>query len=138
MKAIGIRATPKIVYYAIIEQDDEKNNLLSVDKVVLPVSMETPDKLNFIRKTIIDIINQYQVDHAGIKLTEGNAQKLNIERISIEGVVQELFSGCTIVKYFGGNISMISRLLEIPNNGSLKRIIKGEDIPKELNFLEDH
>jgi hypothetical protein len=90
-----------------------------------------------VRKTIIDIINQYNINKAGIKITEGNAQRLSIERISIEAVIQELFSGCSIKNYFGGNISKISKLLGLPNNGVFKKIIKGDEIPDELEFLTD-
>lgn len=135
VKSIGIRATPKEVYFCIIEQKEDFNEIINIDKLILPLSLSTPNRLNFIRKTIIDIINQYNIDNAGIKVTEGNAQSLSIERISIEAIIQELFSSCTVKNYFGGNISMISRLLGIPNNGTLKKIINGEDIPVDLQFL---
>jgi hypothetical protein len=135
MIAIGIRANPKEVFFTIVEKLEEENKVLVIDKLILPVSLTIPDKLNFIRKTIIDIINQYGVTSAGIKVTEGNAQSKSIERISIEGVIQELFSSCSVEKYFGGNISKISKLLGLSNNGDLKKIIKGEKIPDELDFL---
>ncbi|WP_117879899.1 RuvC family protein [Aureibaculum luteum] len=138
MNSIGIRANPKEIYFAIIEQNGTENNVIAIDKLTLPLSLEIPDRLNFIRKTIIDIINQYNVTKAGIKITEGNAQRLNIQRISIEAIIQELFSSCSVQKYFGGNISKISRLLGFANNGDLKKIIKGEHIPDELAFLENN
>ena len=138
MKSIGIRATPKEIYFAIVEQNGEGNNVITIDKLILPLSLEIPDRLNFIRKTIIDIINQYNVTKAGIKVTEGNAQRLSIERISIEAIIQELFSSCSVQEYFGGNISKISRLLGLSNNGDLKKIIKGESIPENLEFLQDN
>jgi septum formation topological specificity factor MinE len=137
MKSIGIRTTPKEVFFTVIEQNEDENEIKVTDKLVLPVSMNVPDKLNFVRKTIIDIINQYNINKAGIKITEGNAQRLSIERISIEAVIQELFSGCSIKNYFGGNISKISKLLGLPNNGVFKKIIKGDEIPDELEFLTD-
>ena len=136
MKAIGIRVNPKEIYFCIIEQIGNENNILNKDKLIIPLSLSTPNKLNFIRKTFIDIIQQYQVTHAGIKLTEGNAQKISIERVSIEAVIQELFSSCTVQKYYGGNISKISSLLGMNNNGDLKKIISGEKIPNELEFLK--
>jgi len=136
MKSIGIRANPKEIYFAIIECNEGKNNVIAIDKLILPLSLETPDRLNFIRKTIIDIINQYNITKAGIKVTEGNAQRISIERISIEAIIQELFSSCSVEKYFGGNISKISKLLGFINNGDLKKIITGEVIPEELAFLK--
>lgn len=138
MKSIGIRATPKEIYFAVVEQNGKENNIITIDKLILPLSLEIPDRLNFVRKTIIDIINQYDVTKAGIKVTEGNAQRLNIERISIEAIIQELFASCSVQKYFGGNISKISRLLGLSNNGDLKKIIKGECIPEELEFLQEN
>jgi len=136
MNTIGIRATPKEIYFAIIEEKKGVNNVITIDKLILPIALNVPDKLNYVRKTIIDIINQYEVTKAGIKITEGNAQRLSIERISIEAIIQELFSSCTVVKYFGGNISKISKLLGLANNGDLKKIITGEKIPAELDFLK--
>jgi hypothetical protein len=136
MKSIGIRATPKEIYFAVVEQKGKENNIIAIDKLILPLSLEIPDRLNFVRKTIIDIINQYNVTKAGIKVTEGNARKHSIERISIEAIIQELFSSCSVQKYFGGNISKISRLLALSNNGDLKKIIKGESIPEDLEFLQ--
>lgn len=138
MRTIGIRANPKEIYFAIIEQINGENKVLTIDKLILPLSLSIPDKLNFIRKTIIDIINQYQVTKAGIKITEGNAQSINIERVSIEAVIQELFSSCSVQKYFGGNISKISRLLGIGNNGDFKKIVSGEQIPDALEFLQEN
>ncbi|MQP52687.1 MULTISPECIES: hypothetical protein [unclassified Flavobacterium] len=138
MRTIGIRANPKEIFFAVIEQNKGENTVLVIDKLILPISLSTPDKLNFIRKTIIDIINQYQVTKAGIKITEGNAQSISIERVSIEAVIQELFSSCSVQKYFGGNISKISRLLCIGNNGDFKKIVSGEQIPIGLEFLKDN
>lgn len=137
MKTIGFRATPKIVHFAVVSQSESQNNILVVDKLILPLALSIPDKLNYVRKTVIDIINQYEITRAGIKVTEGNARKISIERISLEAVIQELFSSCSVEKYFGGNISMISSLLEIPNDGTLKNIIKGKEIPQEIDFLSD-
>ena len=49
-----------------------------------------------------------------------------------------MFSSCSVQKYFGGNISKISRLLGLANNGDLKKIIKGESIPDDLEFLQNN
>lgn len=137
MNAIGIRATPKIIYFAVVHQNENNNEILVISKLIIPLALSIPDKLNYVRKTVIDIINQYKVTTAGIKVTEGNAQKISIQRISIEAIIQELFSSCSVEKYFGGNISMISSLLEIPNDGTLKKMIKGEEIPKEIDFIKN-
>ena len=136
MKAIGIRATPKEVFFSIIESYNDTNEIIAIDKVIIPISLSIPDQLNFIRKTIIDIINQFNVTIAGIKLTEGNARRISIERVSIEAIIQELFSSCSIESYYGGNISKISKLLEIPNDGSLKKIINNELETEEFSFLK--
>lgn len=137
MRSIGIRATPKEIFYSVVEQKDTENEVLIIDKLIIPASLSIPDRLNFVRKTLIDIINHYDVINAGIRVTEGNAQRISIDRVSIEAVIQELFSSCSVQKYFGGNISKISRLLGLSNNGELKKIFSGEKIPEGLEFLAE-
>lgn len=137
MRSIGIRVKPKEIYFSIVEGDDNKFSIISIDKLILPISLSVPDKLNFIRKTLIDIINLNKVDAAGIKITEGNARTISIERVSIEAVIQELFSSCSVKKYFVGNIARLSKLLNYPNDGTIKKVITKEEIPEEFNSLEE-
>lgn len=62
--------------------------------------------------------------------TESNAQSINITRIYIEGVIQELFASSTIVKYYVGQISSISANLGI-ERATFKPFAEGKE-----NFME--
>lgn len=109
--AIGIRVTPKNIFYTII-LDDEK---ITHDNLIIPEALEndTPRRLSFIRTTLHSIICEYDIKYAGIRTTEGNAPSWNRFRINLEGVIQELFSDSTIVSYFTGTKTTIQSRLRI-------------------------
>lgn len=123
MIVIGFRASPSEVYYSIAERADETISILSVEEIRIPISLNFPEKLNFVRKTIKDIIFEYQITRAGIRTTESTAQRFNIERVSIEAIIQEVLSRSPIEKYFVGQISNISSKLGIPRT-DFKKIIE--------------
>lgn len=132
MKSIGIRVTPKKIYYTLAELDGDSVQLLLNDSIIVPVSMKRPDSLNYIRKSFFDIINQHFINLACIKATEGNSKNINIERLYIEGVVQELFSGSSIEKYHVANHSMMSRLLGVK---SFKDLLNNKSVPGEYKSI---
>jgi len=95
--AIGIRVEPKCIHYAIYDSDNQE--IINVEDIKFPESLDFPQALKFIRHTIIDIINEYKVTTAGIRLSEGSARNLSIDRISIEAIIQESFSSSTVSAY---------------------------------------
>ncbi|MFD2132564.1 hypothetical protein ACFSKI_15265 [Pseudogracilibacillus auburnensis] len=111
MRTIGIRVTPKTIFYTIIV-DDEK---ITHETLIIPIALnnDTPRQLSFIRTTLHSIICEYDVQYAGIRTIEGNARTWNRFRINIEGVIQELFSDSTILYYFAGTKSSIQSRLGI-------------------------
>ena len=108
MRTIGLRVTPKIIYFCVAER--EEDNVLVVDKIVVPIALNIPDRLSFLRILIYTIINQYEIDNAIIRRLEDNAQKIDLGRANIEGVIQELISNCRIQKY---KTSKLAKLTEI-------------------------
>lgn len=128
MNILGIRVTPKYIYFAIVSYNEEIT-LEVVDKIVIPVSMDMPDQLCFVRTTLFSIIKEYDVKHAGIRRMEDNIpnKKLNpiITRAYFEGVIQELISNCSIEKYFSGKIQTVAKLLSQPPN-IIKQLFSGE------------
>ncbi|MVZ62142.1 hypothetical protein [Sphingobacterium humi] len=116
IKSIGIRVTPTSVYFSIISAKGKEIEIIALDIVKCPKSMEIPEQLKFVRNTLGDIINEFKVKNACIRVTESNARKISIHRIYIEGVIQELFASSTIEKYFIGQISNISTKLGIKRN----------------------
>ena len=120
MISIGLRVEPKKITFAII--DLEKNEILNIEKLIVPISLDVPEQLKYIRLHLLDIISEYNVNVAGIRITESNAQTPNVERIQIEGVIQEAFASSSIEKYFIGQISSISAKLGFPR-GDFKKYV---------------
>ena len=128
LKAIGIRVTPQMVYYTIVEELQDGMLSISedgVEKIIMPVALDIPNRLAFIRQTLISLINEFKVTKAGIRITEHNAKTINIERVSIEGVIQELLANSTVEKYFTGAMNTIAKYLEVKSN-DLSEAFKGK------------
>lgn len=111
MRTIGIRVTPGGVTFAIY--DTEQNELINVETIKIPKALSVPDALKYLRNNILDVLREYDVDCAGLRITESNSQSLNIRRIEMEGVIQESFASSTLSRYFCGQISSISSRIGI-------------------------
>ena len=94
--------------------------------------MNIPEQLKFIRNTLCDIINEFEITNACIRITESNAKSISIQRIYIEGVIQELFASSTIIKYYVGQISNISSNLGI-ERAKFKPYAEGKEVFSEIN-----
>lgn len=126
MTSIGIRASNNEIYYTVLQKTDEDvYSITSLSYLMIPVSLSFPEKLNFIRKTFKDIIFEFSVNRAGIRIAESVAQSISIERISYEAILQEVLSSSSIEKYITGQISNISSRLGIQRD-NFKKIISGE------------
>ena len=73
-KAIGFRVTPSEIFYSIVVNQKDEYEFISISSLKIPVAIDEPKKLSFIRNTVSTILLQYNIDYAGIKLTEGNAR----------------------------------------------------------------
>lgn len=109
--SIGIRVTPKNIFYAIIKETPDTVEIVLIDRLVIPNALILPEQLKFIRNTFLDIIVEFDVNLACIRVTEISAQQTNNFRIGIEAVIQELFASSPIEHYFSGQISNISAKL---------------------------
>lgn len=112
-RSIGIRVSPSTIFYSIVSYENEELLIEIVDKINNPKALSIPEQLKFIRNTLCDIINQFKISNACIRITESSARSPSIPRIYIEGVIQELFASSTISKYYVGQISSISKNLGI-------------------------
>jgi len=108
---LGLRASPTEVTFTVL--DDEKNSIVAIDEIRVPKALSTPEILKYIRFNILDVIREYSITKAGIRVTESNSQTLSIERIQIEGVIQEAFASSLLESYYVGQISSISKRLGI-------------------------
>lgn len=130
IKSIGIRVTPSTIYFSVVSYQNEEIEIKLVDRINNPKALELPEQLKFLRNTLCDIINENDIDNACIRITESIAQTPSIERIYIEGVIQELFASSTIKKYYVGQISSISAKLGFDKE-NFKEYSKGKQ-----NYLD--
>jgi septum formation topological specificity factor MinE len=126
MRVIGIRAAPKSITFVIYDSDTQ--SIINAEDIKVPLAFKIPDALKYIRNNLLDVLREYQVSRAGIRITESTAQKISVERIQIEGVIQEAFASSLLENYYVGQISSISAKVGI-DRGDFKKYIDGS-----LNF----
>ncbi len=131
-KSIGIRVTPSTLYFSIVSYENELLEIIVIDKINNPKALNIPEQLKFLRNTLCDIINEFDITNACIRITESNAQSISILRIYIEGVIQELFASSSIIKYYVGQISNISSNLEI-DRAKFKPYAEGKEVFLEID-----
>ncbi len=123
MHTLGIRVQPTEITIAVFEADE--STVTNIENIKIPKALKIPESLKYARNTILDILQEYDIKKAGIRITESNAQNLNIGRIGLEGVIQEAFASSFLTAYYCGQISTISSLLGIPR-ADFKKYIEGE------------
>lgn len=123
MRTIGIRVSPKAVFYVVY--DSHASRIVNIDKIKVPAALETPETLKYIRNNILDILREFEISRAGIRTTESSSQNKSIERIQIEGVIQETFASSLLKKYFTGQIAVIAARLGM-NRADFKKYVDDE------------
>lgn len=131
--AIGIRVNPNQVYYCVVTGQFSEFEIKLLDKIITPKALEVPEQLKFLRSTLGDIINENNVTRACIRIAEPNAQSVNIPRMYMEGVIQELIASSTIEKYYVGQISSISAKLGI-DRSEFKPLVSGQQIFQNIDM----
>jgi hypothetical protein len=125
VRTLGIRAKPGEVTFAVY--DSEARALLNVEVMRIPKALPTPDALKYVRNSILDVIREFDIHSAGIRVTESNAQTLSLERVQIEGVIQEAFASSCLKSYYSGQIASISRRVGFLRT-QFKRFVSGDDV----------
>ena len=74
MNSIGIRATPNELYYSIVQGKENEIEIEIIDRINIPKAIELPEQLKFLRDTLSDIINEFQITNACVRVTESIAQ----------------------------------------------------------------
>lgn len=123
MSKLGIRVAPKQVTFSIVENNNEQ--VINIESLKVPAALSAPETLKYIRYNILDIIREYDVEHAGIRTIESSSQRRSIERIQIEGVIQEAFASSPVKDYYVGQISNISKRAKIRRT-DFKKYIDGD------------
>jgi len=133
LTSIGIRVTPSTVFYSIAKVENSDNfAILDTSYIVVPKALDIPSQLAFIRTTLSTIFIEYEIQRAGIRLTEHTAQTPSIFRMNIEGVIQELFANSTIEKYFCGEIATIASLIKTERS-LIKEYFEGKKVFGNIN-----
>lgn len=130
---IGFRSSPKEVSFAVYDSDDRR--VLNVETLLVPMAFDEPQALKFVRSNVLDILREYSVEYAGIRLTEPAAQSIDFRRIHIEGVIQEAFASSSLLGFYAGPIAVISRLLGIDRT-QFKPAVGGENVLEIENWGE--
>ncbi len=141
MHGIGIRVySNSTVYYTIIEENTDGNLVYkSIDRLYVPSALERPERLNFIRNTLLDIISEYKVTKAAIRIAEfgGTIDKNAIERLYLEGVIQEAFASSTVENFDAAQIARLCAVAGIERT-DFKKLAKAEidfeHFPEDLNW----
>lgn len=131
MITIGIRAAPKVVTFAIYDADE--NTIVNVEEIKIPAAFPTPAALKYVRSNLLDVLREYKVERAGVRVTEAFSPHLSIERIQIEGVIQEAFASSELESYYVGQIASISKRLGIDRN-KFKPLVDGDSDPGVENW----
>lgn len=114
MNTMGIRVKPGEVTFAVY--DAEARVVVNVEVIKIPKALPTPDALKYVRNNILDVIREYSIERAGLRVTESSSQSKNVERIEIEGVIQEAFASSCLKGYYVGQISSISKRVGFVRN----------------------
>jgi Holliday junction resolvasome RuvABC endonuclease subunit len=131
MRVLGIRVAPRCIYFCIIEEENGQINILTVDTINVPVALDLPRCLSYIRTNVLSIIKEYGVKQAGLKMYEGNTQRVDTFRLNMEGVILELLADSSVEKYFQAYIkSIASRLESTPQE--IKDMLSGNMVPFDI------
>jgi hypothetical protein len=116
MIGIGLRVySNSNIFYTIIEETETEFNYISISNLKIPLALNEPERLNYVRNTLLDIISEYKIDTALIRVKESvsNVTGLSIQRFYVEGVILETLAAANISNYKLGKIATITSLLSI-------------------------
>mgnify|MGYP005993242177 CR=1 FL=1 len=85
MKTIGMRVSPSEVTFSIF--DTVENSIINIEEILIPNALTVPERLKYIRCNILDVLREYEVKKAGIRLSEPSA-KNDLDRQSIKPLVK--------------------------------------------------
>lgn len=89
-------------------------------------ALDLPDQLRFVRTTMLDVIEEFDVIRAGLKLVEHTAHGRHEFRLNLEGVLQEMLASSPVERYFAGRIDRLTFLLGEQSRPLVKQYIRGQ------------
>ncbi|MDE9455795.1 hypothetical protein [Xenorhabdus bovienii] len=130
MRILGVRVSPTVSSFIVYCTDT--GQLVCSDVINIPATLDTPEKLKYVRNNILDILRFYEVDIASIRVTEANSKNLSIDRLYIEAVIQEAFSSSEVKKYITIRKNSIKSALNL-NENDYKLFLKSEKKLKNID-----
>ncbi|WP_447605957.1 hypothetical protein [Brevundimonas sp. M1A4_2e] len=98
--------------------------MINIESLVVPAALGWPERLKHIRSNLLDVLREYEVEFAGIRLAEPTAKQFSVERTHIEGVVQEAFASSELLGFYTGAISTLAARLGV-ERPAIKRMVEG-------------
>ena len=135
MNTLGIRVKPCSVIIAVYDFDNSL--IINVEDIKIPKALPTPESLKYVRNSVLDILREFNIEKAALRIVESNSQTLNIRRIEIEGVIQEAFASSRLSAYFCGQISTIAAKLNM-KRADFKLFVEGEKNFEPIENWSDH
>ncbi|HCU14306.1 MAG: hypothetical protein E6995_14755 [Enterobacteriaceae bacterium] len=111
MRSLGIRAEPKQISFVVFCSANK--SLLCVDTIAIPKMLEVPEQLKYIRNNILDVLREYKIEFAALRVAEGIAKNQSITRYYLEAVIQEAFSSSNVTNYQVLRMNTIIKNLKI-------------------------
>lgn len=142
MIEIGLRVySNSNIFYTIIEETDTGYNYINISYLKIPIALNQPERLSYVRNTLLDIILEYNINTALVRVQEtiSTVNDVAIQRFYVEGVILETLAGANISKYKLGKIATIASLLGIETSRFKKYADEGlvfELLPANLDWSE--
>lgn len=109
MNSLGIRVTSSTIFLSIYNKE---NKTIVSERQALP-DLDLPKKLKQIRENFLAFVEKHNITNVGIKIAEKNALSINLERIAIEGVLQEAIASSSIKSYSIYSLQSIAKAFGI-------------------------
>lgn len=122
MPVIGFRCFPDGFSYVVLDGIQSEPRIIAHARLTFPKDLKWGAKLSWLRKQIIEILNQHEITSAGMKSAEPVAKTKSLQRSEVEGIVKE-----ALVSHV--NIECTARI-----KSQLKRDISGFNQP--ARYLE--
>ncbi len=130
MNSLGIRVTSSTIFLSVYNKE---NKTIISERQALP-DLDLPKKLKQIRIDFLDFLSKNKIDHVSIKIAEKNALSINLERIAIEGVLQEAMASSDIKSYSVHSLQSIAKSFGIKGK-DFKPLVTDAEV--FLKFVED-
>jgi hypothetical protein len=130
MKSIGVRAEPSSVTFSVF--CSKTSSIITLEKIKIPKALATPQGLKHLRTNFIDVLNEFSIETAGLRITESVAQRPNRDRMGLEAVIQETLASSNLRAYFCGQIANITSKLDIDRK-MFKPYAEGNEVFMEID-----